>query len=90
MTWSPRCWLWVSSVWEASLPCSAAAAASASILTPVMVSATLLVPCAANCVLRFVRRGALLLHRGGDCGRDLVDPADHAADSLNCVDRFAA
>src|SRR6185437_1692111 len=53
VTWLPSCWLWISSVFEATLTLSAAAAAaSASALTPVMLSDTFLVPCAACWVLR--------------------------------------
>jgi hypothetical protein len=35
-------------------------------------------------------RGALLLHRGGDGGRDFIDLADDAADALDRVDRIAS
>ena len=48
-------------------------------------------PCAANCVRArdLLGRGALLLHGGGNRGRDLVDLADDAADALDGVDGLA-
>ena len=70
---------------------AAAAAASASVLTPVMLSETFLVPCAAYWVLRVISWVAApcSCDRGRDRGRDLVDLADDAADALDGVDGFA-
>ena len=70
---------------------AAAAAASASAFTPDDVVGDVLG--ALRRILRaardFLRRRALLLHGGGDRGRDLVDLADDAADALDGVDGLA-
>ena len=84
--------LWVSSISEACLTLSAARGRSVGVGLHAG-DVVRDVPGALRRILRaagdLLRRRALLLHGGGDRGRDLVDLADDAADGLDRVDGVA-